>query len=263
MLNTITNIDNVLGCRMLPDDYIDLTITSPPYDNLRLYNGFSWDFEGLAKELFRVTKKGGVVVWVVNDSTVNGSETLTSFKQALFFKEIGFNVHDTMIWQKNAIPLTHNRYEQIFEYMFVFSKDKPKTFNPILRETVTKKRILFDTFHRAGQPNEKPKIGKRTNKENCIKGNVWAFSVGGNITTKDKIAFDHPAIFPEKLVADHVKSWSNPNDIILDPFMGSGTTAKVARELGRNYIGFEISQEYCEIAEKRLEQTKNLFNENL
>jgi DNA modification methylase len=119
--------------KKIPDGSVDLVLTSPPYDNLRTYNGYNFDFEGIAKELHRVTKDGGVIVWVVGDATIKGSETGTSFKQALYFKEIGFNLHDTMIYHKNNYPpLTHNRYEQCFEYMFVFSKRYLKSFNPIM-----------------------------------------------------------------------------------------------------------------------------------
>ena len=141
-LNKIYNEDCLEGMRGIPDGSVDLTVTAPPYDNLRTYNGFAWDFEGVAKELFRVTKHGGVVVWVVGDQTIKGNETGTLFRQALFFKDCGFNLHDTMIWKKtNPIPLTHNRFEQSFEYMFVFSKGSPKTFNPIKIPCATKGQI--------------------------------------------------------------------------------------------------------------------------
>ena len=102
-LNTIFNEDCLNTMRAMPDGVIDLVITSPPYDDLRNYKGYSFDFESIAKELFRVVKEGGVVVWVVGDATVDGSETGTSFRQALFFKEVGFNLHDTMIYMKNKI----------------------------------------------------------------------------------------------------------------------------------------------------------------
>ena len=251
-LNKIYNMDCLKGLRELKDETVDLTVTSPPYDDLRKYNGYSWDFESIAKELYRVTKKGGVVVWVVADKTVKGSETGTSFKQALFFKEIGFNLHDTMIYLSDKPPLTHPRYEQKFEYMFVLSKGKPKTFNPIIEEckyagTSKKARTFRNDGHNLESTHKTEDV-----KKYKIKGNVWEYSTGYQKTTKDKIAFKHPAIFPEQLAHDHIISWSNPGDVVMDIFMGSGTTAKMCKLSNRNYIGFEISEEYCAIAEQRL-----------
>jgi DNA modification methylase len=234
----------------LDDGSVDLTVTSPPYDNLRKYNGFSWDFEGIAKELYRVTKDGGVVVWVVGDATVKGSETGTSFRQALYFKEIGFNIHDTMIYRKkNPAPLTHRRYEQEFEYMFVFSKGKPKTFNAI---KIPCKYAGEKTW---SEPNKyKDNSGRLTRVPQGIiapmkiKGNIFEYLIGSTQTGNVK----HPAMFPESLAEDHIISWSNEGDTVLDPFMGSGTTAKMALLNHRNFIGFELSKEYCDIANARL-----------
>lgn len=195
--------------------------------------------------MFRVIKLGGVIVWVVGDATVNGSETGTSFKQALYFKELGFNLHDTMIYcKKNPIPLTHNRYEQQFEYMFVLSKRKPKMFNPILEEcksagNLQPKRAFWQT------PNDQEmSLAHSSNpvKETRRKYNIWQYSVG---VTKGR---KHPAPFPYQLAYDHIISWSNENDLVLDPFVGSGTTCLAAKSLGRDYIGIDISQEYCDIA---------------
>ena len=256
-LNTIHQIDCVAGMQALPDAVIDLTITSPPYDNLRKYNGFSWDFEETARQLYRVTKPGGVVVWVVGDATVKGSETGTSFKQALFFMSCGFRLHDTMIYQKSALPMNHNRYEQDFEYMFVFAKGRPNTFNPIKipckypeKETARQNSYFSET----DETNRKARSMKKRKPVGTekIKGNIWYYPTGKNHSTRDDIAFKHPAIFPESLAADHIKSWSNPGDVILDPFMGSGTTAKMAVLLERNFIGFEISEEYIDIANRRV-----------
>ena len=254
-LNKIYNMDCVQGMKLLDDCSVDLTVTSPPYDNLRTYKGFKWDFKATAKELYRVTKQGGVVVWVVGDATIKGSETGTSFRQALYFKEIGFNLHDTMIYAKNnPLPINANRYYPCFEYMFVFSKGKPKTFNPILEKktkpfkTATKQRNPDGSFKKATGYG-KPKPTKPTRP----KYNIWFYNVGGGHTTTDEIAYKHPAVFPEKLAEDHIISWSNPGDTVLDPFLGSGTTAKMALLNNRNFIGFELSQEYCKIAEKRIE----------
>lgn len=245
----------------IPDNSIDLTVTSPPYDNLRTYNGYSWDFENTAKELFRITKKGGVVVWVVGDQTIKGSETGTSFRQALYFKEIGFNLHDTMIYAKNnPIPLTHNRYEQQFEYMFILSKSKPKTFNPLLRENKNSGKKNGGTIRLEGKElKQKNKIG--VIKEKSFLYNIWFYDIGFNKSTKDKKAYQHPAIFPEQLAKDHIISWSNENDTVLDPFMGSGTTGKVCKLLNRNFIGIEISKDYFEIAKKRIESVNAIQTE--
>jgi len=253
-INRIYQMDCLEGMKLLPDKSIDLTVTSPPYDNLRTYNGYTFKFEEIAKELYRVTKLGGVVVWIVADATINGSETGTSFRQALYFKDVcGFNLHDTMIYLKeNPTPLEHNRYQPCFEYMFVFSKGKPKTFNVI---KVDAKLNSHGKKSAQRMPNGEIKTfsterGRNTKK---YKTNVWSYSVGFNQATKDKIAFQHPAIFPEKLAEDHILSWSNEGDIVLDPFMGSGTTAKMAQINKRKYIGFEISPEYIQIANLRLE----------
>jgi site-specific DNA-methyltransferase (adenine-specific) len=243
----IHNEDCLETMARLEPGSIDLTVTSPPYDNLRLYNGYSFDFEAVAKELYRITKDGGVVVWVVGDATVDGSETGTSFRQALFFKEIGFNLHDTMIYQKhNFSNPSSNRYHQIFEYMFVLSKGKPKTFNALKdRPNVEAGKIGSWGKNTSRQVDGTMVERKRkVNTEFGMRYNIW------RIKTEMKPL--HPAPFPEELARDHVLSWSNPGDVVYDPFMGSGTTAKVAIETDRKYLGSEISSEYWEIAQKRI-----------
>jgi len=237
----------------MPDNFIDLTVTSPPYDGLRAYNGYSFDFESIAKELYRVTKNGGVVVWVVGDATVKGSETGTSFRQALYFKEIGFNIHDTMIWEKTAMLPTQDRYYAIFEYMFVFSKGKPNAMNFIEDKQNTaggrvqnKDKCINKGKHEIGQGTFiRKEFGRRTN--------VWRITIG-----KNKETSGHPAVFPEQLANDHILTWSNKNDLIYDPFMGSGTTAKMAILNNRKYVGSEVSAEYCVNANKRI-NTHNLY----
>lgn len=260
----ITQGDCLTLMKELPDDCIDLTVTSPPYDNLRTYNGNieQWSFEkfqGIAKELYRVTKQGGVVVWVVGDATIKGSETGTSFKQALYFKEIGFNLHDTMIYQKDACPFPEtNRYYPAFEYMFVFSKGKPKTANLIADKPNKRYGEKITGTCRNSDGTLKPHTAvknktNRTVKKFGVRTNVWLYSVGKWKATKDDYAYKHPAIFPEQLAQDHILSWSNEGDVVLDPFMGSGTTAKMAVLNDRHYIGFEISSEYFDIACQRLQ----------
>ena len=247
----INNEDCLITMTNIPDECIDFVITSPPYDDIRNYNGYKFEFEKIAKELFRVMKKGGVVIWVVADATIDGSETGTSFKQALYFKEVGFRLHDTMIYYKNnPMPQTGNRYHQHFEYMFCFSKGSPKTFNPLIEDT--KYRGLANMKNRGQNGSlDYEKVERTTEKK---VGNVFFYSVGGGISTKDKVAYQHPAIFPEKLVADQIHTWTNEGDLVYDPFMGSGTTAKMAHLMNRKWLGSEISEEYCKIAEERLKE---------
>ena len=260
MINRIHKVDCVEGMRMLDAKSIDLTVTSPPYDDLRNYNGYSFDFESVAKELYRVTKDGGVVVWVVGDKTEKGSETGTSFRQALYFKEVGFNLHDTMIYAKRGglrpnpkIP----RFSPCFEYMFVLSKGKPKSFCDVhKREECKTAGVKVHAKQRQvdGSMKKLTAFGD-VKKSDRRADNIWFYNIGFNSSTKDKVAFEHPAIFPEKLAEDHILSWSSEGDIVLDPFMGSGTTAKMAHINDRKYIGFEISEEYINIANKRLEES--------
>lgn len=246
-INKNYNESNLETMAKMPDCCIDLTVTSPPYDNLRTYNGYAFDFQSVAKELYRVTKKGGVVVWVVGDATINGSETGTSFKQALFFKEIGFNLHDTMIWQKpNPIPTQSTRYQQGFEYMFVLAKGKIKTFNPIKTESKCKGVKVKKHRSKADGHNYNNEGNYVVSNDKMI-DNVWAVA---NVKNKTK----HKAIFPERLANDHIISWSNEGDIVYDPFMGSGTTAKMSILNNRNWIGSEISSEYCNIIEERVKK---------
>ena len=244
--------DNVTILRLaVPDASVQLTVTSPPYDNLRTYNGFTWDFESLAQELYRVTKPGGVIVWVVADATVNGSETGTSFRQALYFKECGFNLHDTMIWRKtDPMPYvkTARRYTPAFEYMFCFSKGMPSVYAPLkvpcqrAGQTYTPS-TQYNANGTKSAVRLAAQVGKVVNSEKPLT-NVWDISTG---------RFPgHPAPFPEALARDHILSWSNPGDTVLDPFLGSGTTGKMAVELGREFIGIEISEEYLKIAQTRI-----------
>lgn len=255
----------------LDSNMIDLTVTSPPYDSLRTYDdNLLWNFDvfkAIADELYRITKKGGVVVWVVGDGSVKGSETGTSFRQALYFKEIGFNIHDTMIYQKSGCSLpSPNRYLQCFEYMFVFSKGKPKTYN-----LIKDRKNKFERWGKTKKVRERD--GSFTLRETKPfqeygrRYNIWQYTSGGQgKSTMDNIAFQHPAIFPESLAEDHILSWSNEDDIVFDPFMGSGTTGKMAIINARNFIGVEKVKDYFEISKTRLDlkvgkRLTNLFDE--
>ena len=259
----LINGDCLEVMKTLEDNSIDLTITSPPYDNLRDYFGYTFDFESIAKELYRVTKNGGVVVWVVGDATIKGSETGTSFKQALYFKEIGFNLHDTMIYQKSGIPFPEfNRYYPSFEYMFILSKGKPKTFNLIQDRKNIHAGATLDRLKHGRQSDGTLKQSscygkKRKIKEFGVRYNIWQYSNAPSNGTKDKIAYKHPATFPEKLAEDHILSWSNEGDTVLDPMCGSGTTLKMAKKNNRNFIGIELDKEYVKIAEARINAYNN------
>jgi site-specific DNA-methyltransferase (adenine-specific) len=261
LINRIINADSETFLKTIPSDSIDLTVTSPPYDDIRDYKGYNFSdkvLNSIICELFRITKPGGVVVWVVGDSTNDGSESGTSFRQALKFMETGFKLHDTMIYEKNtsSFPAKRNgnRYTQIFEYMFVFCKGKIKTAN-----------LICDKPNKwAGHTN----WGKNTNRlkngelketsdikpvpEFSPRNNIWKYNVGKGFNSSDKESHQHPAIFPEQLAEDHIITWSNEGDIILDPFSGSGTTCKMSKKNKRNYIGIDISEEYCKLAESIL-----------
>lgn len=250
----------------IPDNSIDLTVTSPPYDNLRVYKGFSFPFNEIAKQLYRITKPGGCVVWVVSDATIDGSETCTSFKQALHFVECGFNLHDTMIFKKaNPIPqIYRKRYTNVFEYMFVFSKGAVKTHNPIKipceHAGLELKGTTYKNYSKGVQT--RCKLANPV-KDEKLKGNIWEYVVGKKAV--DQEAKRHPAPFPFQLAYDHIISWTNEGDIVLDPMCGSGTTCVAAYELNRNFIGIDISEEYCELSRKRIEshrEARGLFAGN-
>lgn len=252
-LNKIHCGDSAEVLKTFDNNSIDCIVTSPPYDSLRKYNGVgdTWNhnkFMEIANECKRVLKDGGVIVWVVNDKTENGSKSTTSFRQALYFTEIGLNLNDTMIWEKtNPMPVVKQpRYNPVFEYMFIFSKGKPKTFNPIMEPCKCAGLKYDSTCKNMDGESGRTRKTFNINKEK-VKGNIWKIAVAQNKTS-------HPAVFPLQLALDHIKSWTNEGDIVLDPFMGSGTTALAAKMLKRNYIGIEMCEEYCEIIENRLKE---------
>ena len=247
--------------RRMSNSSIDLVVTSPPYDNMRSYDGNTLgEFETIAKELYRVMKKGGVVVWVIADQTMKGNESGTSFRHALSFKDIGFNLFDTMIYLKPPRGACGNNktYWQAFEYMFVLSKGQPKTIN-LLKDRKNKDKRNGDVSNKRVYDGKLIKIKRAGYGTNGRRTNVWEYNIGKGHSTKDSVAFNHPAIFPEKLAQDHILSWSKTGEIVFDPFIGSGTTAKMAWLNGRKYIGSEISEEYCVVARKRVEQARCLF----
>ena len=247
--NKIYQGDCLEVMKQINNNSVDLIVTSPPYDNLRDYNGYTFDFESIANELFRIIKQGGVVVWIISDATIKGSETGTSFKQALYFKEIGFSLHDTMIWEKDTFSFPHNnRYRSVFEYMFVFSKGKPTTTN-LIQDKINK--YAGSSVHGTSRGKDGITFRKSNDKKSVVKDlgvryNVW------HLSNEKNNRYGHPAPFPEKLAEDHILSWSNKGDLVLDPMCGSGTTLKMVKKNNRNYIGIEISEEYCKIAKARI-----------
>ena len=265
-INKIYNENCLKTMARMPEEFIDLVITSPPYDDLRSYNnyikknessynGYSFPFENIAKELFRVIKKGGVVVWIVGDKTINGNETGTSFRQVLFFKDCGFNLFDTMIYLKTPRGAVGNNatYWQAFEYMFVFSKGTIKTIN-LIRDRKNKEARKGDSGTKRLQNGSLLKLKRDGYGEFGRRTNVWEYNIGNGHSASDSFAHKHPAIFPEKLVQDHIISWSNIGDLVYDPMVGSGTVAKMSIINQRNYIGSEIDSTYCHIAEQRISQ---------
>jgi len=272
ILNKVYLEDCVKTMNRMSNNFVDLTVTSPPYDDARSYNnlikgletdynGYSFPFESIADELYRVTKKGGILVWVVGDMVHNGGETLNSFRQALYFQSLGFKMHDTMIYEKNgsSFPARRDgsRYSQIFEYMFVFSKDeKPKTSNLICDKP--NKWAGWQPWGSNNESTMRTKDGslkKRRQKptpDYSPRNNVWRYNTGAGYTTKDKYAFEHPAMFPEKLVEDHILTWTNKGDVVFDPMAGAGTTPKVAILHDRKWIATEISEEYVNLINRRV-----------
>ena len=265
-INQIYNQSCITGMQEMNENMVDLCVTSPPYDDLRTYNDSSkWDFEvfkEVAQGLYRVMKVGGVIVWVVGDAVIKGSETGSSFRQALYFMDLGFKLHDTMIYEKNgtAFPARRdgNRYSQLFEYMFILSKDgKPKTANLICDKP--NKWAGWQPWGKSGgtMRSKDGKLVQRQQKPTpkfSPRNNIWKYNTGKGYTTKDDFAFEHPAMYPELLAQDHIMTWSNEDDLVLDPFMGAGTTAVISKDTNRNFIGFEIDESYYNVSQRRLKE---------
>ena len=256
-LDSIYNIDCIQFMKEIDDNFVNLTLTSPPYDNLRDYNGYNFDCGNIVVELYRITKEGGIVVWVVGDKIKNGNKSLTSFKHALLFQSIGFNVHDVMIYKKKNTPfMRSNAYTNCYEFMFVFSKGSPNTFNPRMEKTARQGYEML--VYNKGTDGINKKVLKELKSEK-VKTNIWEYAVGLGGSTNDKEAFQHPAIFPEKLAEDHILTWTNKGDIVFDPMCGSGTTCKMAKKNNRSFIGCDISSEYVDIARSRIEKCESLI----
>lgn len=246
-VNKVYNVTAEVMLAALPEASVDLIVTSPPYDNLRTYNGFSWDFEYIAQQSYRVLKPGGVLVWVVGDT-----RSLDGMRQAIYFQDkAGLTVHQRIVWEKNSVPQKRPKaYMPDFEDMFVISKGEPKTFNPIMKRNKNAGEIKRKGHYTAD--GYKYADGVRVVAEESILTNVWLMTVGFNHSTTDSLANEHPAIFPETLAERHILTWSNAGDVVLDYFGGSGTTAKMARKNGRDYLTCDISREYCDLMTRRL-----------
>lgn len=261
---TVYNENCLTYLKTIPDNSIKFTLTSPPYDDIRDYNGYSFPFEDIAKELWRTTKSGGVIAWNVADATVKGSETGTSMRQALFFMSLGFRLHDTMIYaKKNPMPagVSSKRYHQAWEYIFILSKDTPETFNPIMVKA--KFGHLEANMKHRGKDGEINYVKTKRNEFTKVR-NIFEYNVGGGHSTKDKVAYGHPALMPEKLAHDMITTWTNEGDLIFDPFSGAGTTAKMCVLSNRKFFGTELSLEYCELIKKRISPLfQPEFNPNL
>lgn len=257
-LNEIRNENCIDTMKLMSDEFIDLVVTSPPYDEMREYEGYKLEgFEQIAADLHRVLKAGGVVVWVIGDQTINGNESGTSFRQELYFKEIGFNLFDTMIYLKPPKGAVGNNktYWQSFEYMFVFSKGQPKTIN-LIRDRKNKEARKGDSGSKRLPNGSLLKLSRAGYAQYGRRTNVWEYMIGKGHSASDRIAYKHPAIFPEQLARDHILSWSSEGDLVYDPFMGSGTVALMAELNGRNYLGSEVNANYCEIARERLQRSR-------
>lgn len=256
--NRIIVTDCVSGMESMDAESVDLTVTSPPFDDLRTYEGFQFDYEAVLQGLYRVTKNGGVVVWVVADATHDLSETGTSFRQALYAMKVGFKLWDTMIYMRNAVTNPSKvRYYNCFQYMFVFSKGKPKTIN-LLKDRKNKTAGKKSNYRKQREADGKlhlhecfkAGVGRPSHS---VRWNVWQYDVGSLIMADDRGWVGHPAVFPLKLAEDHILSWSNPGDLVFDPMCGSGQTMCAARKHGRNWLGMDISENYCEMARRRVE----------
>ena len=271
-LNETHLMNCIDGMQLMDAESVDLVVTSPPYDDLRTYNDSSkWDhevFKSVADNLARVLKTGGVIMWNVNDATVKGSETGSSFRQCLYFMDrCGLRLHDTMIYEKTGTAFASGpksvRYTQIFEYCFILSKGKPKTINLIQDKKNAwagytsfgnaKTRKQDGTMH---DPGKKSKVIR----EYGVRTNIWKIKNSGGFGQSSKASYKHPATMPEELARGHVLTWSDKNDLILDPFMGAGTTAQVCLEENRNFIGFEIDETYHQMCVDRVQPwTDNLL----
>ena len=264
-LNDIRNENCIDTMKMMNAEFVNLVVTSPPYDDMREYEGYRFEeFEQIAIDLFRVVKTGGVVVWVIGDQTIKGNETGTSFRQALYFKEIGFNLFDTMIYLKPPRGAVGNNktYWQSFEYMFVFSKGQPETIN-LIKDRKNKESRKGDTGTKRLPDGSLLKLNREGYGEYGRRTNVWEYMIGNGHSASDKIAHKHPAIFPEQLAQDHILSWSNPGDLVYDPFLGIGTVALMAELNDRNFLGSEINANYCEIARERLQRNRTSAKQQL
>lgn len=255
--NRIILTECVKGMKSVPDDIIPLTVTSPPYEGLRTYDGLAdWNFMDVAKELYRITMPGGVVVWVVQEQIVNGSESGESSRQRLAFANIGFRLHHTMVLGKlGGHQHSKGRYGGALEYAFILSKGKPRYFCPFRdkknkeagREKIFSNRRIDGTF---------PAKKKARVHPYGFRSPIWFYATGKHHTANEDYAFDHPALMPQQMAEDFILSWSKVGDLVFNPFAGAGTVLKMALLNHRRYLGFEINPKYVEIARRRLKEAE-------
>jgi site-specific DNA-methyltransferase (adenine-specific) len=266
-LNKVYQQDCIVGMRKIPDGAIDLVVTSPPYDNLRDYNGYSVDLNETGKNIYRILKDGGVAVMVIQDQTKNFGKSLTSFRTIVdWCDNVGFKLFECVIYRKNGTEGAwwKNRFRVDHEYMPIFLKgEKPQYFNKDSLKVKSKHggKIMTGFANRKTNGETGKSITKAINEMKC-RGTVWDYLMAGD---KDPVKRKHPAPFPDKIPFDFINCFCPPNGIVLDPFVGSGSTVVGAKKLNRSFIGFDISEEYCNLTRKRLDSVSpddELFQES-
>lgn len=256
IINTIICGDAVEVLKTLPDESVDLVVTSPPYDELRVYNGFSLDLHAVGVELYRVMKDGGIVAMVIQDSTKDFGKSLTSFRTIVdWCDNIGFKLFETCIYHKNGTEGAwwKSRFRVDHEYMPIFLKGrKPQYFNkePLKIPSKHGGKVMSGSGNRKTDGTTTAVVRREINPMKC-RGTVWDYLMAGD---KNPLKRRHPAVFPDKIPFDFIKCFCPEGGVVLDPFVGSGSTAVMAKVLERKYIGIDISREYCDLAEERLEK---------
>ena len=251
MYNSIVLGDCVEGMRSLPPDLVPCTVASPPYGALRHYHGnHQFDFEAAAAELWRITRPGGVVCWVVREEVVDGSESGEASEQRLFFRDLGFRLHQTIVMERyGSRARSPGRYGESLEYAFILAKGKPATVR-LLRDRRNKTAgKLVTATHR--YPDGSYRVQRYEVDEWGYRKAVWYFAQGMHVAT-DPVARLHQAPMPEAMAEDLILSYSREGDLIFDPFAGVATTAKMALLNHRNYFGYEINAIYHARGEERL-----------
>lgn len=257
-LNEIYCIDCVEGMKKIPDNSVDIVVTSPPYDGIRDYNGFNFDLHETGRGLIRILKEGGIVAMVIQDQTKNFGKTLTSFKTIIdWCDNIGFKLFECVIYRKHGSEGAWwtNRFRVDHEYMPIFLKgEKPQYFNKenLKVPSIHGGKVMTGSGSRRTDGKTNARVTRPINTMKC-RGTIWNYLMAGD---KDPIKRQHPAPFPDQIPLDFIECFCPPGGVVLDPFMGSGSTAVAAKKLNRKYIGFDTSEEYIKIAHARLRNTE-------